>query len=128
VIAHFQRAKNFVRLHICTFSKSEKMWDRTFAHFHRAKMCKCGKMCKKSANFEIVLFLHFTKIAKCSFEKGRMCKNVLKKCKKVQIRIFCTFSHICTFSNRDCAITLFHTFSKSEKMCNSTFAHFQRAN
>jgi len=42
--ALFQRAKK-VRSHICTFLKSDKMCNRTFAHFQRAKMCDV-RMCE----------------------------------------------------------------------------------
>jgi len=83
-IIHFQRAKKCaiahlhikerqnVRLHIRTFSKSDKKHNRSF------EMSKCANMCEKSANFEITLFCTLKRLHNCSFEKSecaKMCKK-----------------------------------------------------
>jgi len=37
--SHIFKDRQKVRSHICTFLKTDKMCDRTYAHFQRAKMC-----------------------------------------------------------------------------------------
>jgi len=78
-----------VRLHIRTFSKSDK---KEQSHNRSFKMGEFAKMCKKSAKFEIALLLYFKKIAQMLFQKGRMCKNVQKSA-IMKFALFCTFAH-----------------------------------
>jgi len=83
--------------------KRGKMYDRTFAHFHRVtksaiaqSLFRNERMCKnvqKSANFKIALFLHSKKIANRSCKKGE-CAKMWEKCANSHF-----FAHFHTFAH-----------------------------
>jgi len=135
--AHFKERQN-VQLHICTFSKSDKKCDHTIAILKWANVQKCEKKVQISKSH---LFCTI-KRSPIALSKRANVQKCAKKCEKsANSHFFCTFSHICSFQKSDCEITLFShffkeqknvrlhicTFLKSNKMCDCTFAHFQRA-
>jgi len=115
----FSKERLCYRTFCRTFEKCEKS-EIAQSLFRNERMCE---NVGKSANFKIPLFCTLKRSHKLLFQKERMCKNVQNKCKKMRFQNSHIFAHLLFSKERLCD----HTFSKSDKKCDRTFAHFKIA-